>query len=65
MADLIDLKLRIAVHLVRMEPLFPKEYVLTLLARHRSNDDAHIVVTADDLEAVKQAIAALEERPIV
>lgn len=50
------LRLEIADRLCDIEDLLPSDYKLTLVARHATNPDAHIIVTVDDSQKVVEAI---------
>jgi hypothetical protein len=55
-----DLRSAIAVQLTDVESLFPAgDYKLTLVARHVVDDDAHIVVSADDMQLAVAALSKL------
>lgn len=50
------LRQKIAIHLLDIEQLLTANYVLTLIARHRTNNDAHIIVTGDDVWKAIEAV---------
>lgn len=58
MSALPRLKLEIERHLTRIADVLPDEYVLTLVARHTTMEDADIILTRDD--DLKKAVAALD-----
>lgn len=65
-ADLARLRNAIAALLVEVEDLLPDAYRLTLIARHVSNDNAHILLSVDDeLEAAIAAIQRLRTEAAV
>lgn len=53
------LRERIGERLVEIEDVVGPEYVLSLVVRHRSNRDAHILLTTDTYEGIRQAIEDL------
>jgi hypothetical protein len=61
-----EMNLAIAIHLDEIrQVIVGTDYKLSLVARHVSNGDAHILVTDDDLTLIKDAIDALRGRPEV
>lgn len=59
--NVLDLiRLKIADHLCAIERLLPAEYSLTCFARHRKNDQAHIMVSTDTPEELAAAIEQLQ-----
>lgn len=46
--------------LQEIEGLLPDDYSLTLIARHKSNRKAHIMLSMDDFETVIGAIGDLQ-----
>ena len=56
MTDLDALRIEIAGSLVEIEDLLGQDFKLTLVARHATYPDAHIIVTVDDSRKVVEAI---------
>ena len=59
-ANLNLLRLSIADKLCAIEDLLPAGYRLTLVCRHTLNDEAHIILSVDDLRKAVAAIGKLE-----
>lgn len=49
------LRQAIASKLLGIEDMLPKEYALTLIARHTTNEEAHIIVSVEDDENLRKA----------
>ena len=58
-ATLELLRQKIAHKLVSLETLLPPDYELTLVARNKANDEAHIVVTSE--KRLAAVVAAIEK----
>lgn len=52
-----DLRLAVEARLVGIEDLLPSDYKLTLVARHATNNDAHIVLTLKDEDEAAVMVA--------
>ncbi len=53
------LRSQLASKLVEIEPILTTDYVLTLVARNKSNPNAHIIVTAE--KQIKDVLETIEE----
>lgn len=54
------LRMEIATYLVEMESLLPRDqWTLTLIARHKTNEDSHVCVSADDWEKIIPTVEQL------
>lgn len=62
-AGISRLHAQLSRRLEAMEPLLPKEYRLTLVARHTTRPNADILLSIDDLESVVAAIRGLANNP--
>ena len=61
MSRLRALRDAIGMKLVQIEDLLPtREYRLTLIVRHRSNPNGHILLTVDSMDDVRRALVELE-----
>jgi hypothetical protein len=58
--NLRTLKDTLAIRLVAIEDLLSPDYQITLVARHRSNPRAHILVSVDSIDEVRRALTELE-----
>lgn len=51
---------RLQALLYRIELALPKGYRVTLLARHRTNPNAHLMLGDDDIPEIRRTLEALE-----